>query len=186
MNQNLSWEIQLALAAVIGLVIGLLVMWLMMRTSRSKEKEHEELVQKFQNYRQEVDKHLVDTAAAVDELNRSYQKVIQHLSSGAQKLMGKEALQEQLANRSNKAVTVAYLAATATAGAATLPQESDFQDGNIVPPSDDLAFHLSDIDPVEQVPVSEVPVTDLPHTTAVATETPAAEVPAESQPAQKS
>lgn len=43
MNQNLSWEIQLALAAVIGLVIGLLVMWLMMRTSRSKEKEHEEL-----------------------------------------------------------------------------------------------------------------------------------------------
>lgn len=53
-----------------------------------------------------------------------------------------------------------------------------------VPSSDELAFHLSDIDPAEQVPVSEVPVTDLPHTTAVATETPAAEVPAESQPAQ--
>ena len=176
MNQNLSWEMQLALAAVAGLAIGLLVMWLIMRSSRSKNKEHEELVQKFQNYRQEVDKHFVDTAAAVDELNRSYQKVIQHLSSGAQSLMGKETLQEQLTRRANKAVTVAYLASSTE----PLVQESDYSRKSVVVPDDIPVKNTSDIDPVEQIPVSEVPVTELPHTTTVAADAhPAVEIAAE-------
>ena len=57
-----------------------------------------------------MDQHFADTAEAVDALNRSYQNVIRHLSNGAQTLMGKEALQEQLAKRSGKAVTLGYLA----------------------------------------------------------------------------
>ena len=109
---NLPWEAQLILAGVVGLLVGLLVMWLLLRQSGDQKKQHEALVQKFSDYRQDVDKHFVETAAAVDELNRSYQKVVQHLSQGAQSLMGKEALQEQLAKRSDKSVTVAYLAAT--------------------------------------------------------------------------
>lgn len=109
---NLPIEAQWALAALLGLVVGLLVMWLIMRQSGGQKKQHQALVEKFSDYRQEVDKHFVETAAAVDELNRSYQKVVQHLSSGAQSLMGKEALQEQLAKRSDKSMTVAYLAAT--------------------------------------------------------------------------
>ena len=109
---NLPWEAQLILAGVVGLLVGLLVMWLLLRQSGGQKKQHEALVQKFSDYRQDVDKHFVETAAAVDELNRSYQKVVQHLSQGAQSLMGKEALQEQLAKRSDKSVTVAYLAAT--------------------------------------------------------------------------
>ena len=79
---NLPWEAQLILAGVVGLLVGLLVMWLLLRQSGGQKKQHEALVQKFSDYRQDVDKHFVETAAAVDELNRSYQKVVQHLSQG--------------------------------------------------------------------------------------------------------
>ena len=97
--------------------------------------------------------------------------MVQHLSAGAQTLMGKEALQAQLAQRSNKAVTVSYLAA---ASVEPLAQESDAgaavqaaaassepvlpADKEIIPPP---------IDPEEQEPVSDVPVIDAPPTLAV-------------------
>ena len=93
MNADLPWGLQLALAALAGLALGLLAMWLILRQSSAKQKAHEALAQQFSDYRHKVDQHFVDTAAAVDELNRSYQKVVQHLSAGAQTLMGKEALQ---------------------------------------------------------------------------------------------
>ena len=171
MNADLPWGLQLALAALAGLALGLLAMWLILRQSSAKQKAHEALAQQFSDYRHKVDQHFVDTAAAVDELNRSYQKVVQHLSTGAQTLMGKEALQEQLAQRSNKAVTVSYLAA---ASVEPLAQESDAgaavqaaaaasepvlpADKEIIPPP---------IDPEEQEPVSDVPVIDAPPTLAV-------------------
>ena len=171
MNANFPWGLQLALAALAGLALGLLAMWLLLRQNSAKQKAHEALAQQFSDYRHKVDQHFVDTAAAVDELNRSYQKVVQHLSTGAQTLMGKEALQEQLAQRSNKAVTVSYLAA---ASVEPLAQESDAgaavqaaaaasepvlpADKEIIPPP---------IDPEEQEPVSDVPVIDAPPTLAI-------------------
>ena len=172
MNANFPWGLQLALAALAGLALGLLAMWLLLRQNSAKQKAHEALAQQFSDYRHKVDQHFVDTAAAVDELNRSYQKVVQHLSTGAQTLMGKEALQEQLAQRSNKAVTVSYLAAASVeplaqesdagaavqaaasaAGEPALPAEKE-----IIPPP---------IDPEEQEPVSDVPVIDAPPTLAI-------------------
>lgn len=103
---------QLISAALGGFVLGLLVMWLAQRgRSGRQQQQHDALQQQFNDYRRHVDQHFVDTAAAVDELNRSYQKVVQHLSRGAQSLMGKEALQEQLSKRTDASVTVAYLAA---------------------------------------------------------------------------
>ena len=152
MNADLPWGLQLALAALVGLALGLLAMWLILRQNSAKQKAHEALAQQFSDYRHKVDQHFVDTAAAVDELNRSYQKVVQHLSAGAQTLMGKEALQEQLAQRSNKAVTVSYLAAAA-ASEPVLPADKE-----IIPPP---------IDPEEQEPVSDVPVIDAPPTLAI-------------------
>ena len=171
MNADLPWGLHLALSALAGLALGLLAMWLILRQSSANQIAHEALAQQFSDYRHKVDQHFVDTAAAVDELNRSYQKVLQHLSAGAQTLMGKEALQEQLAQRSNKAVTVSYLAA---ASVEPLAQESDAgaavqaaaaasepvlpADKEIIPPP---------IDPEEQEPVSDVPVIDAPPTLAV-------------------
>ncbi|WP_066569119.1 ZapG family protein [Snodgrassella sp. CFCC 13594] len=107
---NTTWMGYVILAAILGLVVGLLLMWFFLRNSRKDKAQQQALVQKFSDYRNEVDKHFVDTAAAVDELNRSYQKVVAHLSKSAQQLMSKETLQEQLAKRADKSITVAYLA----------------------------------------------------------------------------
>ena len=101
----------LVLAATAGLAAGFLLAWLFLRGKQSRQaSEREALKQELDDYRSRVDQHFADTAEAVDALNRSYQNVIRHLSNGAQTLMGKEALQEQLAKRSDKAVTLGYLA----------------------------------------------------------------------------
>lgn len=158
---NLPWEAQLAIAAVIGFLLGLLLMWLALRKNKGQQKEHDALVQRFSQYRQDVDKHFTDTATAVDELNRSYQKVIQHLSSGAQSLMGKEALQEQLAKRSDKAVTVGYLAAAGATSAAVLAEPEDVVVATPIPDMPmppEAAVTPVPLDPVEQEPVSDAPV----------------------------
>ena len=102
----------LVLAATAGLAAGFLLAWLFLRGKQSRQaSEREALKQELDDYRSRVDQHFADTAEAVDALNRSYQNVIRHLSNGAQTLMGKEALQEQLAKRSDKAVTLGYPAA---------------------------------------------------------------------------
>lgn len=151
---TLPWEAQLALAAVIGFAAGLLLMWLVLRPKANQHKqERETLMQEFGQYRRKVDEHFVETAAAVDELNRSYQKVIQHLSSGAHTLMGKETLQEQLTKRGNASVTVAYLAAgTAAATAADTPETAT------TVTVDAVATSQPDVDLDEQTPVSDAPV----------------------------
>ena len=136
-------------------------MWLALRKNKGQQKEHDALVQRFSQYRQDVDKHFTDTATAVDELNRSYQKVIQHLSSGAQNLMGKEALQEQLAKRSDKAVTVGYLAAAGATSAAVLAEPEDVVVATPIPDMPmppEAAVTPVPLDPVEQEPVSDAPV----------------------------
>lgn len=156
---NLPWEAQLAIAAIAGFLVGLLVMWLALRKSKRQQQEYDALIQRFSQYRQNVDKHFTDTATAVDELNRSYQKVIQHLSSGAQSLMRTEALQEQLAKRSDKAVTVSYLAAGAAMAAAAAPEAPEEPYLPDAPPPPDMVGTTPPlIDPVEQEPVSDVPV----------------------------
>ncbi|MCQ9327530.1 YhcB family protein [Neisseria dentiae] len=150
---TLPWEAQLALAAVIGFAAGLLLMWLVLRPKANQHKqERETLMQEFGQYRRKVDEHFVETAAAVDELNRSYQKVIQHLSSGAHTLMGKETLQEQLTKRGNASVTVAYLASGTAATADHAPEAA------ATVTVDAVATAPADVDLDEQTPVSDAPV----------------------------
>ena len=115
----------LVLAATAGLAAGFLLAWLFLRGKQSRQaSEREALKQELDDYRSRVDQHFADTAEAVDALNRSYQNVIRHLSNGAQTLMGKEALQEQLAKRSGKAVTLGYLAGSVLPAAESDEQQS--------------------------------------------------------------
>ena len=115
----------LVLAATAGLAAGFLLAWLFLRGKQSRQaSEREALKQELDDYRSRVDQHFADTAEAVDALNRSYQNVIRHLSNGAQTLMGKEALQEQLAKRSDKAVTLGYLAGSVLPAAEADGQQS--------------------------------------------------------------
>lgn len=115
----------LVLAATAGLAAGFLLAWLFLRGKQLRQaSEREALKQELDDYRSRVDQHFADTAEAVDALNRSYQNVIRHLSNGAQTLMGKEALQEQLAKRSDKAVTLGYLAGSVLPAAESDGQQS--------------------------------------------------------------
>ena len=106
--------IHIILAVLGGFVLGFIAARFALRGGKGEQEklqtELDAAQQAFDAYRSRVDRHFADTADAVDELNRSYQNVIRHLSNGAQTLMGKEALQEQLAKRSDKAVTLGYLA----------------------------------------------------------------------------
>ncbi|OSI16941.1 YhcB family protein [Neisseria dumasiana] len=162
MNTTLPWEAQLVLAALAGLVCGLLIMWLILRSKVNQNRQDREtLMQEFGQYRQKVDEHFIETAAAVDDLNRSYQKVIQHFSKSAHSLMDKKTLQEQLNKRSGAAVTLAYLS------------HSDHQDSGTpdfaVPPPSVMGEiegagknNDADIALEEQTPVSDIPVIDPP------------------------
>ena len=160
---NLPWEAQLILAGVVGLLVGLLVMWLLLRQSGDQKKQHEALVQKFSDYRQDVDKHFVETAAAVDELNRSYQKVVQHLSQGAQSLMGQEALQEQLAKRSDTIAQVFEQPETA----GTTAREKAIVQFSIKITEQPAALDAGDIDALQAEGLNEGEILDLLHSDAI-------------------
>ncbi|WP_239351106.1 ZapG family protein [Snodgrassella communis] len=106
MNSQL-W-LYVSVAAIIGLLLGLALMWLFMRGGKQRQ-QYQTVKASFDSYRQQVDKHFIDTAGAIDELNHSYQKVLRQLNSDALQLMEKAAIQEQLQKRANKSVTLAFM-----------------------------------------------------------------------------
>ena len=106
--------IHIILAALVGFALGFIAARFALRGGKGEQEklqtELDAVQQAFDAYRSRVDRHFADTADAVDELNRSYQNVIRHLSGGAQNLMGEAALREQLERRGGKTVTLGYLA----------------------------------------------------------------------------
>ena len=74
------------IAAIIGLVLGMGLMWLLLRRS-SQNQQYQSVKASFDSYRQQVDQHFIHTASAVDELNRCYEKVLQQLNIDAKQLM---------------------------------------------------------------------------------------------------
>lgn len=106
--------IHIIITALVGFVFGFIAARFALRGGKGEQEklqtELDAVQQAFDAYRSRVDRHFADTADAVDELNRSYQNVIRHLSGGAQNLMGEAALREQLERRGGKTVTVGYLA----------------------------------------------------------------------------
>lgn len=110
---NQPW-LYVSIALIIGFVAGLGLMWLIMRSNQNEKKrqQYEAVKASFDQYRQQVDQHFIDTASAVDEMNRSYQKVLQQLSADARQLMEHSTMQEQLSQRADKSVTMAFLTET--------------------------------------------------------------------------
>lgn len=113
----MQFNTEMMIAAVVGFIVGALLIWLISSTKQKSasesqsalQKEKEALQKEYNQYRDEVNAHFAKTADAVDNLTKSYQDVFAHLSDGAQHLMDKEALQAQLKKREGKAVTLAYL-----------------------------------------------------------------------------
>ena len=107
---NLPLITQLLLAGLGGFIVGVLITLLLKRGNRKQQAELEQAKQALQDYREAVNRHFTDTADAVDELTRSYQKVFAQLSRGAEDLMTPEAYRSQLEQRSGHTITLSYLA----------------------------------------------------------------------------
>ena len=127
------------IALIIGFIAGLGLMWFIMRSNRSEKKrqQYEAVKASFDQYRQQVDQHFIDTASAVDEMNRSYQKVLQQLSLDARQLMEHSTIQEQLIKRADKSVTMAFLTekdiGDSHSDSDTIPTYADIITAEVVP-----------------------------------------------------
>ncbi|MDO4877778.1 MAG: hypothetical protein Q3966_00585 [Neisseria sp.] len=133
-------------AAIVGFAAGALLTWLNARGKsadtgaktdqpaetgsrhqaeiKQQNDAYQALLQQFEAYRLQVDRHFADTAEAVDELNRTYQGVISRLNEGAQALMDAQALQQQLQQREGTAVTVGYLTSDKAAEEEAAPADT--------------------------------------------------------------
>lgn len=120
MNTAMTLSEQAIWAAIIGFVIGALVIWVIMRLGKggasksALQKSYNDLKKAHEDYQQQVNAHFAKTADAIDNLTQSYKAVFSHLSEGAQQLMDKETLQKEIAKRQGKAVTLTYLAEETT------------------------------------------------------------------------
>ncbi len=135
---NQLW-LYVCIALIIGFIAGLGLMWFIMRSNRSEKKrqQYEAVKASFDQYRQQVDQHFIDTASAVDEMNRSYQKVLQQLSVDARQLMEHSTIQEQLIKRADKSVTMAFLTekdiGDSHSDSETIPTYADIITAEVVP-----------------------------------------------------
>ncbi|MDF7675380.1 DUF1043 family protein [Neisseriaceae bacterium ESL0693] len=81
------------IAALAGLAIGLLVMWLLLRNSRRKQQQYKATKARFEAYRQQVDHHFAETAAIMQEFSHCYHKMVEQWNRSAQQLMDSPAAQ---------------------------------------------------------------------------------------------
>ncbi|MCF6300586.1 MAG: DUF1043 family protein, partial [Proteobacteria bacterium] len=91
-----------------GLVIGLIAMYLIMKT-KGQAGSVEQVEKKLVDYQQNVESHFEKTADLIDDLTDSYKKVFNHLNESAQNLLSDEQIQNQLLNRKDRQVTLSYL-----------------------------------------------------------------------------
>lgn len=75
------------IAGIIGLLLGLLIMWLYLRTNRQQQKQYKTIKTQFTEYQHQVEQHLVGNATAIEELNHSYQKMLTQWNQTVHQLM---------------------------------------------------------------------------------------------------
>jgi uncharacterized membrane-anchored protein YhcB (DUF1043 family) len=95
-------------AGVIGLLLGMLVMYLLQKKS-SPNNDAQAVQEKLDEYQQQVEGHFAKTADLIDNLTESYKEVFEHLSDSAESLLTEEQIKNQLINRKSREVTIKYL-----------------------------------------------------------------------------
>jgi uncharacterized membrane-anchored protein YhcB (DUF1043 family) len=122
--------IELLMAVLAGMLVGIGLYWLMYRHRLSKaESLSKELLRRDQelletreqlqhmvqrdrevsDYKGKVDDHFVETAALINQMTQSYKAVYDHLEKGAVSLVGRENLQKRLANVRSEPVKLEYI-----------------------------------------------------------------------------
>lgn len=100
--------LNLIMAGAVGLIIGALFMYFA-ANDKSSNQSVKAVEEKLENYQREVESHFTKTADLIDNLTDSYKEVFEHLSESAEKLLTEEQIQQQLANRRSREVTIKYL-----------------------------------------------------------------------------
>jgi len=99
-------------AALLGLVIGALIMYFVSGSNKDSKEEIAKVEDKFNNYKKNVSQHFEQTADLIDDLTQSYKKVFDHLGKSARELMTDEQIQIQIEKRRGNKVTLEFLTDT--------------------------------------------------------------------------
>lgn len=127
---DLVWII---VALLVGLVIGGGLAYLVMRRRYGDRESIVQLRNEFDQYRNKVTEHFVDTADLVNTLTRNYKNVYEHLEEGAYELVGEETLRKRLDTVDEPPVMIEYLGQRRT----EQPKEADAAGGpKPKPPAD--------------------------------------------------
>lgn len=104
----MDW-IWLIVALLVGLAVGGIVAWTVMKRRYGDRESVVELRNELDRYRGKVTEHFVETADLVNTLTRNYKRVYDHLESGAYELVGEETLRRELDAPAEAPVMLEYL-----------------------------------------------------------------------------
>lgn len=112
---DLVWII---VALLVGLLIGAGIAFLVMRRRYGDRESVVQLRNEFDQYRNKVTEHFVETADLVNTLTRNYKNVYDHLEDGAYELVGEDTLRKRLDAVDEAPVMIEYMGQRRTEGEA--------------------------------------------------------------------
>lgn len=104
----MSGWVYFLMAGGLGLLLGMLLMYLFQRKSTTSP-DVKTIQKQLDSYQNQVENHFAKTADLIDNLTDSYQQVFEHLSESAEDLLSEEQIKNQLAGRKSREVTIKYL-----------------------------------------------------------------------------
>lgn len=91
-----SMGMMMTLTLLVGIVIGGLAAWLLLRSRTGANRSVHELEEENRQFREQVNDHFVQTAELINRLTASYKAVFDHLSDGAGSLVDEDTIRERL------------------------------------------------------------------------------------------
>lgn len=104
----MDW-IWLIVALLVGLAVGGLVAWTVVKRRYGDRESVAELRTELDRYKGKVTEHFVETADLVNTLTRNYKRVYDHLEAGAYELVGEDTLRRELDAPAEAPVMLEYL-----------------------------------------------------------------------------
>jgi len=108
-------------AAIAGVVIGALSVWLTTRAQAGPGHSVRQLREENERFRGEVNDHFVQTAELINRLTDSYKAVFDHLSEGAERLVDDKVIAERMPQVSDQEIRLRRIGAPSKRGQPTEP-----------------------------------------------------------------
>ncbi len=108
--------LQGAVLFIVAFGLGVIAAWLFLRQTQHGKASAAALKQQLDQYRQEVEDHLVQTAVLLDELTGKYKDIHDHLGQTAHTLLSEEQRQRVLQQRQGRGYKILVLEDDALTG----------------------------------------------------------------------